>query len=267
METTFLQQIIAYKQELLQAQKKAVPLELMLSLEEERLSAPTHSLKQALLDHPGGILAEFKRKSPLTGWIQEKATVDEIIPSYERAGAVACSIVTDSRFFGGSLGDLHRARQLTHLPLLCKDFIVDTYQLFQAKAMGADAVSLIAECLTKEDCMILAGTAHSLRMEVLLEIHHPEELVYLTPDMDLVGIDSRDLASLEKDLKQFDQLVEHVRRHTAWQEDWNPLLIAESGLQDAETIRHLSEKGFHGFLVGEALMQSESPGEALRQLI
>lgn len=255
-----LQDIIATKRLEVERQKQAVSLQTLLALGSDRLERMTVSMRAALASSSSGILAEFKRKSPSKGWLHPGADVAEVLPAYEKKGAAACSILTDGSFFGGSLTDLQRARQLVRLPLLRKDFIIDTYQLFQARVMGADAVLLIAAALTREECRILAETAHSLQLEVLLEIHSEAELEYLTPHIDMLGVNNRNLGTFHTDVENSFRLIEKIK-------DPAPLLVSESGLSDTGTIRRLRQAGFRGFLIGETFMKTEEPGEALARLI
>ena len=193
-----LSEIIANKRFEVDLQKQAISIE---QLQEGISEVPTsRSMKQALASSASGIIAEFKRKSPSKGWLHPGANIADVVPAYEAGGASACSILTDGDFFGGSLGDLQKARKLVDLPLLRKDFIIDTYQLFQARVMGADAVLLIAAALTEEECRILAETAHSLQLEVLLEVHSEDELKYMNADIDMLGVNNRNLGTFHTDV-------------------------------------------------------------------
>ena len=165
------------------------------------------SLKETIRTK-SGIITEFKRKSPSKGWLHPGANVREVLPAYEKNGASACSVLTDSLFFGGSLGDLATARKVVDLPLLRKDFIINSYQLYQARVMGADAVLLIAACLTPAECLSLAETAHSLQLEVLLEVHSQQELDHLNPHVDMVGVNNRNLGSFHTDVENSFRLAE-----------------------------------------------------------
>ena len=203
--TDILSEIIAHKQIEIELQKQAVSLE---KLQEEvaammqkdattgtSVTIPVRSMKQALASSPTGIIAEFKRRSPSKGWIHETARAEEIPAAYETAGASAVSILTDEKFFGGSLQDIRMARPLIGIPILRKDFIIDEYQLLQARIVGADAVLLIAACLTQEECATLTARAHALGLEVLLEIHTFSELAYVNADVDMVGVNNRNLGA------------------------------------------------------------------------
>lgn len=251
-----LQDIIAHKRIEVERQKQAVSLQTLLALGSDRLERTPRSMRQALAVSPSGIIAEFKRKSPSKGWLHPGAKVADIIPAYEQNGASACSILTDGYFFGGSLGDLQRARRLTNLPLLRKDFIIDTYQLFQSRVMGADAVLLIAAALAPEECRILVETAHSLQLEVLLEIHSETELKYVHDGIDMLGVNNRNLGTFHTDVENSFRLAEVIKEES-------PLLVSESGISDAGTIARLQEAGYQGFLIGETFMKSEDPGASL----
>ena len=159
------------------------------------------SLKQALLSSPTGIIAEFKRKSPSKGWIHEDARPEEVVPAYAAAGAAALSVLTDETYFGGSLEFIRRVRPLVDIPILRKDFIIDPVQLVEARQAGADAILLIAACLGRADCAALLAEAHRLGLEVLLEIHSEEELDYITPEVDVVGVNNRHLGSFVTDVQ------------------------------------------------------------------
>lgn len=255
-----LQDIIANKRLEVERQKQAISLQTLLALGSDRLERCTRSMRAALASSPSGIIAEFKRKSPSKGWLHPGADVAEVLPAYEKGGASACSVLTDGNFFGGSLSDLQKARKLVDLPLLRKDFIIDTYQLFQARVMGADAVLLIAAALTSEECRILAETAHSLQLEVLLEIHSEAELEYVTPHIDMLGVNNRNLGTFHTDVENSFRLIEKMKAHA-------PLLVSESGISDRDTVRRLREAGFRGFLIGETFMKTEQPGDTLARFI
>lgn len=224
------------------------------------------SMRSSLANDPFGIIAEFKRKSPSKGWLHPDAEVTQIVPNYQSSGAAASSVLTDQEFFGGSLDDLIHVRPLVEMPLLRKEFIVDPYQLYEAKAAGADAILLIAACLTPHKCYALAELAHSLGLEVLLEIHHEGELDHLNRYVDMLGVNNRNLDTFHTDVETSFRLARMMRERTdAF--DVPPLLISESGLSDADTVLRLKEAGFQGFLMGETFMRNDRPGEALQQFI
>ncbi|RHJ76210.1 indole-3-glycerol phosphate synthase TrpC [Parabacteroides sp. AM08-6] len=261
-----LQEIIANKRIEVERQKEAVALQTLLGLGGERLERPTRSMRASLAASPAGIIAEFKRKSPSKGWLHPDAAVAEVASAYEKAGASACSVLTDSLFFGGSLSDLCRARSRVDLPLLRKDFIIDEYQLYQARVMGADAVLLIAACLTTEKCRVLSELAHVLNMEVLLEIHSEEELDYLNPDIDMLGVNNRNLGTFHTDVENSFRLAEKMCACVETK-NYSPLLVSESGISRTETILRLREVGFRGFLIGETFMKTGQPGKTLSAFI
>ena len=212
-----LSEIIAHKQTEIELQKQTVSPE---QLQEQagiiiRENAAHHrSMKQALAASSTGIISEFKRRSPSKGWINEAAQAEEIPASYEAAGAAALSILTDEKFFGGTLRDIRTARPLVRIPILRKDFIIDEYQLLQACIVGADAVLLIAACLSPEQCSTLTAQAHELGLEVLLEIHSPSELSYINKEVDMVGVNNRNLGSFVTDVENSFRIARQLREAT-----------------------------------------------------
>lgn len=261
-----LQDIIANKRIEVERQKQAVQLQTLLALGGERLERTTYSMRASLAASPSGIIAEFKRKSPSKGWLHPDAAIDDIVPTYQEAGASACSILTDSNFFGGSLGDLCLARKLVDLPLLRKDFIIDEYQLYQARVMGADAVLLIAACLTPDQCLELAELAHTLQLETLLEVHSEGELEYLNPHIDMLGVNNRNLGTFHTDVQNSFHMAKKMQEISK-EKDLSPLLISESGISDPATVGSLRKAGFRGFLIGETFMKTAQPGETLTAFI
>lgn len=252
-----LTEIIQHKQGELARQKAILSLEQL----QDNVDPcnPTHSMKQALLNSSSGIIAEFKRRSPSKGWINEHARPEIIVPHYLHAGATALSILTDDAFFGGSLRDIRKVRTAIDCPILRKDFVIDAYQLYQAKIIGADAVLLIAAAIPKTLCDELTEQAHALGLEVLLELHSQEELDYITPQTDMIGVNNRHLGSFQTDVATSFQLAELLPKEA--------VLVSESGLTDPETVRRLQQVGYRGFLIGEHFMRSEQPGEALARFI
>ena len=240
---------------------RAIPLEGVQGVKALR----RRSLKQALLASETGIIAEFKRKSPSKGWIHADASPQEVVPAYAAAGAAALSILTDETYFGGSLDFIRQVRPLVDLPILRKDFIIDPVQLVEARQAGADAVLLIAACLGRGDCAALTAEAHRLGLEVLLEIHGADELDYVTPDIDVVGVNNRHLGTFVTDVQASFDLAPALRSMT--EEEAGPVFISESGLGDPATVRALRAAGFRGFLMGEHFMRQPEPGSALAQFI
>lgn len=270
-----LSEIIENKRSEIAMQMQAVSREHLLEQAEAIMqedTAPRRSMKRALAASPTGIIAEFKRRSPSKGWINPDAGADVIPPAYESAGAAALSILTDEKFFGGTLRDIRTARPLVGIPILRKDFIIDSYQLLQARIVGADAVLLIAACLTPQQCATLIAEAHELDLEVLLEVHSPSELSYINKEVDMVGVNNRNLGSFVTDVENSfriaEQLREAVRASSAGENDDDlPLLVSESGISSPDTIRRLRTAGFRGFLIGETFMKTGQPDEALKEMI
>ena len=210
-----LSEIIAHKRTEVELQKQSVsPEQLREQVQKlmESSSAPRHSMRQALASSPTGIIAEFKRRSPSKGWIYETAKAEEIPAAYETAGASALSILTDEKFFGGSLRDISTARPLVDIPILRKDFIIDEYQLLQARIVGADAVLLIAACLTQKECTTLTTQAHALGLEVLLEIHNSSELPYINKEVDMLGVNNRNLGTFVTDVKNSFRIARQLQQ-------------------------------------------------------
>ena len=257
MAIDILQTIVAHKRIELARQEEAVPLDsLIRQLDTLR---PSRSMRQSLADSPTGIIAEFKRRSPSKGWIAQEADPAVIVPGYERAGASGISVLTDQEFFCGTLDDLHAVRPLIQLPVLRKDFIVSPYQLFQAKLVGADVVLLIAAALTVEECKSFGKLAHQLQMEVLLEIHAEKELDYLHENVDLLGVNNRNLGTFHTDVENSFRLAQKLPKEYLW--------VSESGISQPETIRQLRKAGFSGFLMGERFMKTSSPEQALSDFL
>jgi indole-3-glycerol phosphate synthase len=217
------------------------------------------SLKETLIQSPTGIIAEFKRKSPSKGWIFPDADAMKIPAGYAKAGATALSILTDESFFGGSITDLQQARSLVKIPVLRKDFIIDSYQIQLAKAAGADVILLIAAALSIDACKLLAKEAYSLGLEVLLEIHEEAELEYIHPNVDIVGINNRNLKTFVTDIETSFRLGEQISD--------SYVKISESGISNPRTVKELRAAGFRGFLMGEAFMKEKEPDKALAQFI
>lgn len=252
-----LSEIIANKRFEVDLQKQAISIEQLQEGITE--TPPAHSMKQALIASTSGIIAEFKRRSPSKGWIQQDARPEEVVPAYATAGAAALSILTDEKFFGGSLKDIRTARPLVQIPILRKDFIIDEYQLYQAKIVGADAVLLIAAALEQDKCNELAEKAHSLGMEVLLEIHNTEEIAYINKGVDMIGINNRNLGTFFTDVENSFRLAGQLPQDS--------VLVSESGISDPETVKRLRKAGFRGFLIGETFMRTPQPGMSLQNFL
>lgn len=253
-----LKQIIETKKTEVEAAKQTIPYEVLLN-QCAAMPPETRSMRQSILSHRGGIISEFKRRSPSKNWIKREARVEDIIPAYEAAGAAAISVLTDNIYFGGSLQDLIKARSLTNLPILRKDFVIDAYQLLEARVAGADACLLIAAALGADKCHELAEVAHNLKLEVLLEVHCAEELAAYSKHVDIIGVNNRNLKLFKTDTAISEALFAQLPTQA--------LPISESGLLNNQVARHLQEVGYRGFLVGEAFMKTKNPGEALQQYI
>ena len=238
-----LQQIIATKHEELQV-----------------FCAKKPSLREALLQSETGIIAEFKRRSPSKGWIKEDGRPDVIPLSYQQNGAAALSILTDEHYFGGCDDFIRQARQSgVTLPILYKNFVIDEAQLYAAALCGASAVLLIAACLSKADCKRLLDKAHTLGLEVLLEMHSEPELEYADLGPDLCGINNRNLGSFVTDVENSFRLAELLPE--------DAVKVSESGISNPDTVRALRQAGFRGFLIGENFMKTPDPGQALNEFI
>ena len=262
MAKDILEEIVANKRIEVEEQKRLVPPALLYKNVEELMAEGQQkglSMKRSLAESASGIIAEFKRKSPSKGWIKEEGKPEEIPASYCENGASALSILTDEKYFGGSLGFVRIARPMVSCPILRKDFIVDEYQLYQAKMVGADAVLLIAADLRKDECRQLAKKAHELGLETLLEVHSEPELEYVGENIDMVGVNNRNLGTFHTDVENSYRLASLLPK--------DYVLVSESGISHPQTVRELREAGFRGFLIGETFMKTPDPGAALKAFI
>ena len=245
-----LEEIIATKRIEVERLRKTRPLE-TLRIDAEQVLKKRHtspaSMSRSLMASSSGIIAEFKRRSPSKGWFKEHARAENISPAYAQNGAAALSILTDTPYFGGAADDLRAVRPLTDCPILRKDFIIEAYQVYEAAALGADAILLIA------------NLAHDLGMEVLLEIHEEHELEYLACQPDMVGINNRHLGTFKTDVdtsfKMSSLLPDHIVK------------VAESGISSPTTVNELRRVGYRGFLIGETFMRTPNPAVALSEFI
>jgi indole-3-glycerol phosphate synthase len=220
---------------------------------------PCISLKNNLLKGGGtGIIAEFKRKSPSKGFINQYASAADITQAYTQYGASGLSVLTDNEFFGGSTEDLVTARENV-IPILRKDFIIDPYQILAAKAMGADVILLIAACLSAGEVKELATFAKQTGLEVLLELHDEEEISHICDAVDMVGVNNRNLKTFKVDIQQSLKLGGLIGA--------DKVKIAESGIDDVQTIMMFKEAGFKGFLIGEKFMKAPDPGLAFKNFV
>lgn len=220
----------------------------------------TLSLKEFLLrPDKTGIIAEFKKRSPSKGIINNSSFTGEVVKGYEKFGASAVSVLTDGEFFGGSLSDLEEAANLLQIPLLRKDFMIDEYQVVESKAYGADIILLIAACLTKGEVKKLSAVAKNNGLNVLLEIHNEQELEHICDDVDVVGINNRDLKTFKVDINHSIELAKKIPSQK--------IKISESGIDEIKVIHHLKQNGFNGFLIGEKFMKEEFPGKAFGEFV
>ncbi len=230
----------------------------------------SRSMKRSLAESSSGIIAEFKRKSPSKGWIHADAKAEIVVPQGAEGGARAVSILTNEKYFGGSPAFIQAVRaSVPDLPILRKEFIIDEYQVYEAKAIGADAILLIAAALTPDHYSALLHTAHSLGLEVLLEVHAPEELSYLDAGIpDMLGVNNRSLGTFHTDVNHSFEIARQMQAAVAHLSDAErPVLVSESGISSPDIVRQLRSVGFRGFLIGECFMKETEPGEALRQFI
>ena len=218
------------------------------------------SMSKTIKESATGIIAEFKRKSPSKGWIKEEGKAGVIPMSYQQNGASAISILTDEKYFGGKDEFIVEARKSgVTIPVLYKNFVIDEYQLFQARLCGASAALLIAAELTKAECRNLLRTAHELQLEVLLEMHSEEELEYAELEPDLCGINNRNLGTFITSVDNSFRLASLLPK--------DAVKVSESGISNPDTIRQLQTAGFKGFLIGECFMKEDNPGESLAHFI
>jgi len=254
-----LEKIIQHKQREVEERKSLIPVKFL----EQSIffDSPIVSMKKYILNpEKSGIIAEFKRKSPSKGMINVTAKVESTSIGYMQAGASALSILTDKEFFGGNNDDLTTARKYNFCPILRKDFVIDEYQIVEAKSIGADCILLIAAALEPKKLHELATFAHSLGMEVLLEVHDQEELEpSLHPDIDLVGVNNRSLKTFDVSVQTSLSLVDLIPKDF--------LKISESGLSNPETLVELKGAGFDGFLIGENFMKTSRPHDTAYQFI
>lgn len=254
---SILDTIIARKFEEVAERKLQTPIS---ALENSAyFSKSIFSLKQTILDpQRTGIIAEFKRKSPSKGIINNTADVVEVTKAYAEFGASGLSVLTDTDFFGGFTEDLLNAR-INPIPILRKDFIVDEYQIVEAKAMGADVILLIASCLTPLRVKELATFAKFLQLEILLELHHENELNHINEHIEIVGINNRNLNTFEVDIENSIRMAEQLGNAY--------VKVAESGIKSPEDVIRFKQYGFDGFLIGENFMKNTNPASAFQSFV
>ena len=255
-----LEEIVAYKRKEVELFKQELPQSSLESRVEIILGARSVSMAENLRNSDTGIIAEFKRKSPSKGWFNKDAVVRDVCRGYQDNGATALSILTDINFFGGNNFDIREAHLAKiKLPKLYKNFIIDEYQLYQARLNKANAVLLIAACLSKDECRQLLAKAHELGMEVLLEMHSEAETEYAELEPDMCGINNRNLGTFVTDVNNSIQLASRLPE--------DAVKVSEIGISDPETVKMLRSLGYRGFLMGEHFMKTDNPGAALGQFI
>ncbi|MGB3105470.1 indole-3-glycerol phosphate synthase TrpC [Sphingobacterium siyangense] len=256
---TILDKIIERKKIEVEKAKALVPLEELLNY--PYFSVACLSLRESILDpEKTGIIAEYKRASPSKGDINSTSAVEDVVKAYEEAGASAVSVLTDGKFFKGNLEDLSKAREAISIPILRKEFIVDKYQITEAKAYGADIILLIAACLKKEEIQEFAAYAHQLGLNVLLEVHNEQELLdNLFDDIDAIGVNNRNLKDFSVDIQHSYDLLNKIPTEY--------IKVSESGISDPSTIKALKRAGFQGFLIGENFMKTADPGQAIKEFV
>ena len=257
---TILDKIIAFKKTEIAKIKAEIPVKKL--IESPNFKNETFSLKKSLLKpNSTGIIAEFKRQSPSKGIINDQATIADVTNGYLNANVAAQSILTDTSFFGGTMADLMEARVINQqVPILRKDFIVDGFQIVEAKAIGADVILLIAACLTEQELKNYGQLANDLGLEVLYEVHTQEELDKINDlDNKIIGINNRNLKNFEVDLEHSIKLANQIPDTC--------IKVSESGISDPRIITGLKEHGFQGFLIGENFMKTDNPGLACKEFI
>lgn len=252
-----LEKIIANKRIEVSIQREQVLIDTLVS--KINSLENSNSFKKSLEKSTTGIISEFKRKSPSKGWIFKDAEIENVIPLYSGNGASAISVLTDNVFFGGSLDDLNVAQRLSKVPLLRKDFMIDEYQLYQAKVLNANAILLIASALSVKQTKELASKAKSLGLDVLLEIHNEAELNHINEYVDVVGVNNRNLGTFVTDVKISFDLAAKIPNEF--------VKISESGISEVQTVKDLQSVGYKGFLMGENFMKTNNPGEALKHFV
>ena len=255
---TILEKIIETKKNELEIVKKTIPIEELKKLPNfERKSI---SLVERLKNSSHGIIAEHKRKSPSKSIINDSISINEIITGYNNVNVCGISVLTDKDYFGGSLNDLRNARKLTNIPILRKEFIIDEYQIIEAKANGADVILLIAACLEKDQIKSFSSLAKEIGLEVLIEIHDENELKKCLIDtIDMIGVNNRNLKTFEVDINTSIKLSNMIPKKFT--------KISESGISNYNEIIKLRKYGFKGFLIGELFMKNNNPGKEVLNLI
>lgn len=255
---TILDNIVKDKLKEIVLKKELIPIRIL--EQTPFFEKETMSLANKLKNSKTGIIAEFKRRSPSKSVINDTATVEDVAFGYETAGVCGMSVLTDEIYFGGTLDDLLSARESCNLPLLRKEFVIDEYQIIEAKAFGADVILLIASILSKSEIKQFSELAKSLKLEVLLEVHNEEEMhKSIIPSLDMIGVNNRNLKNFEVSIetsKTLSQLIpdEFVK-------------VSESGISSVEAVKELKLYGYQGFLIGENFMKTNNPGTSAMKFI
>lgn len=253
-----LDKIIIDKRREVKLKKSIIPVS---QLEASVLfNSRTYSMSKLIKNSPIGIIAEYKRRSPSKDIINNNHSVEDVVLGYQNAGACGISVLTDGKYFGGSLDDLLLAKAAINIPLLRKEFIIDEYQILESKAHGADVILLIASVLTRQEIKNLSEFGQSLGLEILLEVHNLEELEKsILPSLDLIGVNNRNLKTFEVNLDYSKQLASKIPDEF--------VKISESGISSAEVVKELQQFGYQGFLMGEHFMKTENPGSEAKKFI
>jgi len=255
---TILDKIVEYKKVEVEEQKLRVSLKSLKMM--PLYSRETFSLKEFLLDKTkSGVITEFKRQSPSKGIINDTSKVDDVVAQYQESGASAVSVLTDYTSFGGTSIDLIKARKVLQIPLLRKDFIIDEYQIHESKALGADVILLIASILSKEEIDTFSSLAKLLGLSILFEVHNEKELEKINNNIDVVGVNNRNLATFEVSIQNSISLVDKIPSRC--------VKVSESGISEVEKIIELKKYGYKGFLIGENFMKTDNPGKSAIEFI
>ena len=247
-----LEKIAAFKREEVKSRKITDPVRMLEKTSFFNQSVP--SFYKALANPVPSVIGEFKRKSPSRGDINPGASIREVSLGYQKAGITAISVLTDEEFFGGTNSDLKEVAGLVKIPVLRKEFIVDEYQVVEAKSIGAGAILLIASILTKKEVDTLSGLALNLGMDILFEIHEFTDLDKMSPNIRIIGVNNRNLKTFDMSMDNSDELYQYLPEEC--------LKVAESGFQTAEDVIRLFKKGYDAFLIGERFMRSDDPGQS-----
>jgi indole-3-glycerol phosphate synthase len=253
-----LQEIVLEKRKQVEEDKKILPVEIL--QRSVHFNRQCTSLKEYIgRDDKSGIIAEIKKKSPALGAINPEIKVENLAKGYTQAGASALSILTDFKFFGGCNADLTAARDNTSCPILRKDFVIDEYQVIEAKSIGSDVILLIAAILTMEEIERFTNLAHKLGMEVLFEIHSVQELEKVYAKVDVIGVNNRNLETMKIDIATSKNMAKLIPE--------GYIKISESGIENPEIVLELKQLGYDGFLIGSYFMKHADPGKALADFI